>query len=36
MLGHRPADDLARVGVDDDCQVEPALIRLVLGDVGDP
>jgi len=33
---HRPTDDVAVEGVDDDAEVEPACIGSVLGHVGDP
>jgi hypothetical protein len=36
VLGHRPADDPARVAVDHDGQVELALPRRDLGQIGDP
>jgi hypothetical protein len=35
-LSHRPADDPAGEGVQDDRQVQPALARALLGDVGHP
>lgn len=35
-IGHRPADDRAREGVDHDGKVEPSFVRLVLGDVRHP
>src|SRR3984893_14578413 len=36
MIAHRPADDLAAVQVHDGGQIEPALIGLDVGDVGEP
>jgi hypothetical protein len=36
VIGDRPADDLAVPGVDHHRQVDPALVRGVLGDVGHP
>src|SRR5229473_8192668 len=36
MIRHRPADDLAAVEVHDRGQIEPALISLDVGDVGEP
>ena len=33
---HRPAHDLAREQVDDSRQIEPALVRADVGDVGHP
>src|SRR5882762_2184654 len=36
MIRHRPADDLAAVEVQDGGQIEPALIGLDVGDVGEP
>lgn len=36
MIRHRPADDLAAVEVHDRGQIEPALISLDIGDVGEP
>ena len=36
MLRHRPADDLARGQVLDGGQVEPALVRRQVADVGQP
>ena len=36
MVGHRPADDPAGERVEDDGQVEPALVGALLGDVSDP
>jgi hypothetical protein len=36
MIGHRPADDPAAVEVHDGSQIEPALIGLYVGDVGEP
>ena len=36
MILHRPADDLAAVEVQDGGQIEPALIGLDIGDVGEP
>src|ERR1700726_4248227 len=36
MIRHRPADDLAAVEVHDRGQIEPALIGLDVGDVGEP
>ena len=33
---HRPADDPAVVGVQDRDQIEPALLGLDVGDVGEP
>src|SRR6201997_482886 len=36
MICHRPADDLAAVEIHDRSQIEPALIGLDIGDVGEP
>src|SRR4249919_1736985 len=36
MIRHRPADDLAAVEVHDCGQIEPSLIGLDVGDVGEP
>jgi len=36
VVGHRPADDRARVGVLNRGQVQPALPRAQIGDVGEP
>src|ERR1700726_1928283 len=36
MIRHRPADDLAAVEVHDRGQIEPSLIGLDVGDVGEP
>src|ERR1700731_1877476 len=36
MIRHRPADDLAAVEVHDRGQIDPALIGLDVGDVGEP
>src|SRR3954449_5860299 len=36
MIRHRPADDLAAVQIHDGGQIEPALIGLDVGDVGEP
>src|SRR6202790_1657966 len=36
MIAHRPADDLAAVQIHDGGQIEPALIGLDVGDVGEP
>src|ERR1700710_3082501 len=36
MVLHRPADDPAAVQVHDGCQIEPSLIGLDVGDVGEP
>src|SRR4030081_3254991 len=36
MIAHRPADDLAAVQVHDGGQIEPSLIGLDVGDVGEP
>src|SRR5467141_2675566 len=36
MIRHLPADDLAAVEVQDRGQIEPALISLDVGDVGEP
>jgi hypothetical protein len=36
MILHRPADDPAAVEVQDGGQIEPALIGLDIGDVGEP
>src|SRR5882672_5614737 len=36
MIRRRPADDLAAVQVHDGGQIEPALIGLDIGDVGEP
>src|ERR1700731_4340388 len=36
MIAHRPADDLAAVQVHDGGQIEPALIGLDVGDIGEP
>ena len=36
VVGYRPADDLAREQVEHDGQVEPALRRPDVGDVGEP
>src|SRR3979409_2446484 len=36
MIAHRPADDLAAVEVHDGGQIEPALIGLDVGDIGEP
>ena len=36
MIRHRPADDPAAVQVHDGGQIEPALISLDVGDVGQP
>src|ERR1700751_6031459 len=36
MIRHRPADDLAAIKVHDRGQIEPALISLDVGDVGEP
>jgi hypothetical protein len=36
MVGHRPADDPPREGVQDHRQVQPALTGALLGDVGHP
>src|SRR4029077_18327333 len=36
MIRHRPADDLAAVEIHEHGQIEPALIGLDVGDVGEP
>src|ERR1700732_1371891 len=36
MIAHRPADDLAAVQVHDGGQIEPALIGLDVGEIGEP
>src|SRR5258708_32658807 len=36
MIRHRPADDPAAVQIHDGGQIEPALIGLDVGDIGEP
>ena len=36
MVGERPADDLARKGVEDDGEIDEGLRQTNVGDVGDP
>jgi hypothetical protein len=36
ILSYRPADDLAGLSVDNDCQIKPVFSGLVLGDIGNP
>ena len=36
MIGHRPADDAAAEGIDDDRQIDELLLQADVGDVGHP